>query len=65
MSNLHAYAVERDGNVSTDFDARTQVIIEKMSQVAYVLSCHQQAVDRHTQQLAELESSLKRLRARR
>ena len=65
MQTIHAYAVERDGNVSTDLDARTQAIIERMSRVAYVLSCHRQAVEKHSRQLAELESSLKRLRARR
>ena len=65
METLHAYAVERDGNVTTDLDPRTQAIIEKMSRVAYVLGCHQQAVEKHSHQLAELQSALVRMRTRR
>jgi hypothetical protein len=64
METLHAYAVERDGNVTTDLDPRTQAIIEKMSRVVYVLSCHRQAVEKHSRQLAELQFALARIRAR-
>ena len=65
MEILHAYAVECDCNVTTDLDPRTQAIIEKMSRVAYVLGCHQQAVDKHSRQLAELQFALARMRTRR
>ncbi len=65
METLHAYAVERDGNVATDLDQRTRSIVEKMSRVAYVLGCHQQAVEKHTRQLAELQSALASVRTRR
>ena len=65
MKTLHAYAVERDGNVTTDLEPRTQAIIEKMSRVAYALSCHRQAVDKHSRQLAELQSALARMWTRR
>ena len=64
MATLHAYAVERDGNVTTDLDPRTQAIIEKMSRVVYVLGCHRQAVEKHSRQLAELQFALARIRAR-
>jgi hypothetical protein len=36
-----------------------------MSRVAYVLGCHQQAVDKHSRQLAELQAALVRMRTRR
>jgi hypothetical protein len=36
-----------------------------MSRVAYVLGCHQQAVDKHSRQLAELQFALARMRTRR
>ena len=65
MRTLHTYAVERDGNVTTDLDPRTQAIIEKMGRVAYVLGCHRQAVDKHSRQLVELHSALARMRTRR
>ena len=65
METLHAYAVERDGNVTTDLDSVTQAIIEKMSRVAYVLGCHQEAVEKHSRCLAELRTELTRLEARR
>ena len=64
METLHAYAVERDGNVTTDLDPRTQVIIEKMSRVVYVLVCHRQAVEKHSRHLAELQFALGWIRAR-
>ena len=64
MRTLHAYAVERDGNVTTDLDTRTQAIIEKMSRVAYVLDCHQQAIAKHARHLAELRAELMRTRGR-
>ena len=65
MERLHTYAVERDGNVTTEFDPVTQAIIEKMSRVAYVLGCHQEAVEKHSRCLAELRTELTRLEARR
>ena len=64
MKTLHAYAVERDGNVTTDLDPVTQAIVERMSRVAYVLSCHQQAVEKHSRCLAELRTELTRLEGR-
>ena len=65
MERLHTYAVERDGNVTTDIDPVTRAIIEKMSRVAYVLGCHQDAVETHSRCLAELRTELTRLEARR
>ena len=65
MRTVHAYAVERDGNVTTDLDPRTQAIIEKMSRVAYVLGCHQEAVEKHSRCLAELRTQLTRLEGKR
>ena len=65
METLHAYAVERDGNVTTDLDPRTQAIVERMSRVAYVLDCHRQAVAKHAKDLAELRVELVRTRGSR
>ena len=65
MRTLHAYVVERDGNVTTDLDPKTQVIIEKMSRVAYVLGCHQEAVEKHSRCLADLRAELTQLEGRR
>ena len=65
MRTLHAYVVERDCNVTTDLDPKTQAIIEKMSRVAYVLDCHRQAVAKHARHLAELRAELVRARGRR
>jgi len=60
MRTLHAYVVERDGNVTTDLDPKTLAIIEKMSRVAYVLDCHQRAVVKHARHLVELGAELVR-----
>ena len=65
MRTVHAYAVERDGNVTTDLDPKTQAIIERMSRVAYVLDCHQQAVAKHARHLVELRAELVRTKGRR
>jgi hypothetical protein len=65
METLHAYAVERDGNVTTDLDSVTRAIIEKIGRVAYVLACHQQAVAKHARHLTELRAELVRARGRR
>jgi hypothetical protein len=64
METLHAYAVERDGNVTTDLDPRTQAIVEKMSRIAYVLGCHEQAIAKHSRCLAELRAQLEHMDVR-
>ena len=65
MRTVHAYAVERDGNVTTDLDPKIRAIIEKMGRVAYVLDCHQQAVAKHARHLVELRAELVRTKGRR
>lgn len=65
MTNLaRSYAVESDGCVSMTLEPRVQAILRRMSQVAYVLDQHKQAVARHSRTLAELRSELEALEAR-
>lgn len=58
--SLHAYAVERDGCVTSNahLSPRVLALLERMSRITYVIDMHRQAIAMQSTRLAELQAEL-------
>lgn len=64
MSLQQAYAVERDGNVSTDLEPKIRALLERLSRINYVIDMHRQGIAMQSKRRAEVQAELEALEVR-